>query len=110
MLAPDLAARKVIVAAYLYYVMDSPTMSDGEYDKLSQYVAEHWDKLDPVRQWQLGDAASTRAGGSHIKFTAYAVGAARNLYWQTHKRYSVYPYPTRWKKRKEDDLRYVTAV
>jgi hypothetical protein len=109
-LVPDLAARKIIVAAYMYYVLDDGPMSDHEYDAMSKYVAEHWDQLDPVRQWQLGDPGSTAAGGSHFKFTVMSVGAARELFWKRNKRCSDYPYPHKWKTDKQMKLRYVTAV
>lgn len=78
-LTPDLAARKILVAAYLYYNHDRSIMSDGEYDKLSQYVANHWDELPPIRQWCLGSAEATRATGMHFKFTTYCTAAARHL-------------------------------
>lgn len=75
-ITPDLAARKIIVAAYLYYVLDQPQMSDGEYDQLSLFVAENWDQLHPDRQWALGSPQDVRAGGSHVKFSSIAVGCA----------------------------------
>lgn len=85
-LTPDYAARKVIVAAFLYYVLDSPQMNDARYDRLSEYVADHWDELHGDRRWALRDPASIRAGGSHIWFSMLAAGAALNAYkYQTGK-------------------------
>jgi NAD-dependent DNA ligase len=52
--APDLAARPVIMAAYAYYVYDGPITDDAEYDKLCKYVADHWDELHPDQEWALG--------------------------------------------------------
>ena len=46
------AARQIILSAYLYYRCDTNVIDDGEYDKLSLFVAENWDKLDPQLQWQ----------------------------------------------------------
>jgi hypothetical protein len=109
-MTPDLAARKIIVAAYMYYVLDDSPMDDGEYDKLSQYVADHWDQLDLVRQWQLGSPGDIRASGMSIKFTVIAVCAARELFWKRNKRCSDYPYPHKWKTDRTMKLRYVTAV
>lgn len=73
--SPDLAARRLIVASYAYYVLDNPIMSDGDYDKVSQRVADKWADLDPDRQWAMGTPDDTRAGGSHFKFTTRAVMA-----------------------------------
>lgn len=109
-LAPDLAARKIIVAAYMYYVLDDGPMTDHEYDAMSQYVADNWDQVDPVRQWMMGDPDSTRASGAHFKFTVYAVCCARSLYHDRNKRCSYYPYPHKWKTDRKMKLRYVTAV
>lgn len=111
---PDLAARKVLVQAYLYYVLDAPTMSDGEYDKLSVVAADGWGQLEPVRQWQLGDPESAKAGGSHFKYTAATIGAARSEYHRQFRRHArAVPeheaHTGNWKTH-EDGLRYVTAV
>lgn len=95
--------------AYLYYVFDSPTMSDAEYDKLSYYVAEHWDQLDPVRQWQLGSPDTLRASGHHIRFTTLSVYGARSVYREAFNRPPPTSPPEEWRER-EDGLRFVTAV
>lgn len=73
---PNQAARMLICAAYLYYRCDSPVMSDGDYDKLSIYVAKNWDKLDEQLQWQLGDPDGIRATGMGILITQMGQGAA----------------------------------
>ena len=70
------AARKLIMSAYLYYRCDTNVIDDGEYDKLSLYVAENWDKLDPQLQWQLVDPDAIRATGSGILITQMGVNAA----------------------------------
>ena len=78
------AARLLIMSAYLYYRCDSPVISDGEYDKLSLYVAKHWDKLDEQLQWQLGDAEGIRATGMGILITQMGMGAAHH--WHKKKK------------------------
>lgn len=108
-MAPDLAARKVIVAAYCYYVLDAPVMSDGTYDELSKIAADGWDELDPVRRWCLGSPEDTRATGSHIRFTALAVSAARAEHIAYYRRPPDKPPPETWLQR-EDGLRYVTTA
>jgi hypothetical protein len=107
---PDLAARKILVAAYLYYVLDAPTMTDGEYDKLSIIAADGWNRLETVRQWMLGDPDSARSGGSHFKFNTYVVGAARTLHLQVHRRPTTRPYPENWQWCEEHRVHYVTAI
>lgn len=106
-LTPDLAARRVIVAAYAYYVLDQPIMSDAAYDRLSKYVANNWDELDRDRQWALDTPEDTRAGGSHIFFSQIAVGACYRELINRGKR-PRFPFPTKWKQTKKG-RRYVTA-
>lgn len=105
----DLAARKVIVAAFCYYVLDDPIMSDGRYDKLSQFVAKHWDDLHPDRRWALGSARDTRAGGSHIKYSVYAANAALSAYRVKTGRPAFRIDVRRWRETSKG-RRYATAV
>lgn len=105
---PDLAARKVIVSAYLYYVCDAPILSDAEYDRLSCVAATGWGELHPDRQWALGEPDEIRASGCGIKFSSLAVHAARTAYTQHFKRTPPFPLPTTWRER-SDGVRYVTA-
>jgi hypothetical protein len=72
------------MSAYLYYRCDTNVIDDGEYDKLSLYVAKNWDKLDTQLQWQLVDADTIRATGSGILITQMGVGAA--LAWYKKKK------------------------
>jgi hypothetical protein len=104
---PDLAARWVIVNAYLYYVLDSPLMPDADYDGWSQYVADNWKQLSPDRQWALDSPRKIRASGFHIKFSSYAVGAAEYGY-HTAFRKGPPRTPSKWLTRK-DGCRYVTV-
>ena len=80
---PNQAARLLIMSAYLYYRCDSPVISDGEYDKLSLYVAKNWDALDEQLQWQLGDRDAIRATGMGILITQMGQGAAHS--WHRKK-------------------------
>ena len=82
-MGPNQAARILIMSAYLYYRCDTNVIDDGDYDKISLYVAKNWDKLDPQLQWQLGDADSIRATGSGIIITQMGVNAA--LAWYRNK-------------------------
>lgn len=75
----DLAARKILVAAFCYYELSESVMSDGDYDALSNYVADNWNALHPDRQFCLGDAESVRASGHRFKFTTLCVAAAYKL-------------------------------
>lgn len=79
-LPPDYIARKVIINAFIYYVLDAPVIFDYEYDRFSKYVADNWDDLDPDRQWACGSADEIRSSGHHIKFSSMAVGAALNYH------------------------------
>jgi hypothetical protein len=68
-MSPDLAARRVIIAAYLYYNHAAPVVSDEAFDKTCKYVANNWDRLEPIRQWQLGSPEDLLATGHHILIT-----------------------------------------
>ena len=77
------AARLLIMSAYLYYCCDSPVIDDGDYDKLSEYVAKNWNKLSEQMQWQLGSAEDIRATGSGILITQMGQDAAHH--WHEKK-------------------------
>jgi hypothetical protein len=78
-MTPSLGARKLIMAAYLYYRRSSPIMSDAQFDKLALGVAQRWEKLDPHLQWQLGGKLDIMTSGHHIKITK--AGEAGALLW-----------------------------
>ena len=80
------AARQIIMSAYLYYRCDTNVIDDGEYDKLSLFVAENWDKLDPQLQWQLVDPDAIRATGSGILITQMGMNAALAWYNENNRR------------------------
>lgn len=106
-LSPDLAARCVIVAAYMYYVLDQSERNDSEYDNLARFVADNWDKLEDDRKWALGSPEQIRSTGSHIKYAYAAVAAA---YEQLRSRgiNPSQPFPTEWQEEAGHG-RYVTA-
>jgi NAD-dependent DNA ligase len=99
-MSPNQAARLLIMSAYLYYRCDSPVLTDDEYDKLSMYVAKHWDKLTPQLQWQLGDPDAIRATGSGILITQMGQSAAHNWHQKKTGKYGNW-YVFKWKKRHE---------
>lgn len=106
-MTPDFAARRLIVAAYAYYVLDQPIMDDGEYDKLSRFVARNWDELDRDRKWALDTPEATRSSGAHIYFPEIAVRACYLAVKENGERPRL-PFPTEWKTTKKG-RRYVTA-
>lgn len=106
--APDLAGRRLIIAAYCYYVLDSPIMSDAKYDRLSRYVAFNWYNLHPDRQWALGDPMMIRSGGSHIKFSSLAVSVALNYHKYNTGQMLEIPRDFEWRETKKG-MRYVTC-
>lgn len=84
---PDQAARWLIMSAYLYYERNCNVLSDGDYDKLSNFVADHWSELTPQLQWQLGSAEDVRATGSHILITQQGESAAITWFRNNFKHY-----------------------
>lgn len=66
----SIAARLLLMSAYLYYRRQSPVIPDSAYDALSLVVAGGWEELDEHLRWQLGDPDSVRATGAHFRITA----------------------------------------
>lgn len=105
----DWAARRVIVAAFLYYVLDEPCMDDAEYDRLSRYVAKHWDELAWERQWACKSPEAIKSSGAHIRFTSLAACAALNRYkYITGVSLRWHP-DMEWKLRQKDGCSYLTC-
>ena len=80
---PDLAARQLIIHAYLYYNRSTPLRSDAEYDSLSRYVAERWGELEPIRCHQLQSPEAILTSGHHIRITPMGERAA--IAWHLHE-------------------------
>lgn len=83
MIDADLTARKVLMAAYLYYKRDTPVLSDAENDELCEALADWW-PLVPARYKPLLDPDMTegealRTTSHHCKFTRMVEGGA--LQW-----------------------------
>lgn len=72
----DLAARRVIMSCMLYYGLETPILSDGEFDTLCRRVANEWDDLDEQRRLCLGSPDQIRATGMYVKITALAESGA----------------------------------
>jgi hypothetical protein len=78
-ISPDLAARQLSMAAFLYYRCAASPLSDDTYDALSGYVALNFDLLDPAMQERLESADAVRTTGHHIYVTRQGYEAA--LQW-----------------------------
>lgn len=78
----NIAAKKLIMSAYLYYRCDVSVLSDGDYDKLSVHVYDHWDELTDQLKWQLGDREGVRSTGIGILITQLGQDAAHSWYRQ----------------------------
>ena len=106
-MTPDYAARKLIVAAFCYYVIDDPIMTDATYDRYSQYVADHWDELSEDRRWALRSAKDVRSTGYHIWFSLMAAGAALNYHKYRTGEFLI--IDDRSIKTSRDGVKYVTT-
>lgn len=105
----DLIGRRVLMAAYMYYVLDETAMmDDAEYDRLSYLCAKHWDELDRDRQWAFDTPEDLRASGSGFFFSSACVHAVYQ--WLAENKIEpAHPMPTEWKFSKRQGTRYVTA-
>lgn len=70
----DLVARQVIMSSMLYYGLDTPFLSDGDYDDMCKILSTNWKNLNPVHQFCLGSAKKILTTGMHVKITSAAEG------------------------------------
>ena len=87
-MTPDLKARRVLMASWLYYEQSVSVITDAEFDRLCQEVADEleWGEamgecdIDPLRVFQLGTAEELRATGCHVWLTYATCGGAISWY------------------------------
>jgi hypothetical protein len=107
-ISPDWAGRQVIVAAFLYYMLDENSMSDARYDRMSYFCADYWDQMNWERQWAMKDPDSLRASGAHFRFSSLAASAALNRYkYITGVSLGWHPDMV-WRRRKKDGCSFIT--
>ena len=109
-MVPDLAARLVIMASYLYYERNSPIVSDGVFDETCKMVAAKWGELAEIRRWQLESPEAILAGGHHVKITRIGENAAIALHLAKMK---VHPHgtpipPGRWQTSRKFGCQFAT--
>lgn len=63
----SLVSRLVILSSIAYYGLDTPLVTDAQFDEWCRRVHDEWDDLDPITQWKLGDPHSVHTSGFHIK-------------------------------------------
>lgn len=104
----DLAARRILMSAFLYYRYNDPVLDDGRYDKLSQIVADNFTLLRPALQWQMESAEAIRASGYHCKITWATIGGAAHWYGAEKGR-PIIIQPGQWEWKQERGINYITA-
>lgn len=86
------------MSAVLYYGLDTPALSDAEFDAGCLRLIAEWDTLQPIRKWQLGTPELLHTTGYHIKATVASVAGAvawagikelvvPSAKWKHHKAY-----------------------
>ena len=104
----DTTARRVLMAAYLYYRHDTSIMSDGEFDEMCLRLARRWFVLDPFLKWQLGSAHDLGSGGAHLKITQACEGGA--LSWARRRLLtSLPPHGGEWNWDDARAVHWITA-
>jgi len=82
-MCPNLAARQVLMSAYLYYKRDESVLSDGENDALVVSVVNNWDKIeDRYKPLLLNDETDCKVlltSTFHCQYTKLVEGGA--LHW-----------------------------
>lgn len=74
----DLIARKVLMSAVLYYGLDQPLVSDGQYDEWCKIVSRHWSSLHQDRQWQMRSPDDVLTSGFDFRITQHTIGGTRS--------------------------------
>lgn len=108
-MSPEKSARWLVMSAYLYYQRNINVLSDGDYDAISEYVADNFDDLSEQMQWQLESPEAIRATGNGIKITKRGESAAIAWYEETVGKIpqDSIPIPYKsWKKSKKYDCYY----
>lgn len=91
--SPDLAARRLVMAALLYYEFSCNVMTDHEYDALGEFVRDHFEFIGPSmkfcigEEWAKFDGLSWTASGADFKYTQRVFYAA--LKWAEHENLAV---------------------
>lgn len=106
-ISPSLAARRAIVGAFCYYVLDDPIYSDAEWDRYCSQAASNWELLTADEQWSLGSPEEIRASGYHIRFSQRALAGALDAYELHHGSRPDW-FPQRW--RMDGKRKYLTAA
>jgi hypothetical protein len=101
-------ARRVICASVAYYQWDDSLMTDVEYDANCRLLADRWDELTPLLQWQLGSPAEIKTSGMHVKVTRAGYFSAREWVKSSTGHYPRTPR-RKWTKSKEFNLSYMEA-
>ena len=63
----SLVARLVILSSAAYYGLDTPLVSDAQFDEWCRRLHDEWDDLDEITRWKLGDPHSIHTSGFHIR-------------------------------------------
>jgi hypothetical protein len=75
-MSPDLAARRVLMSCYLYYVLDVQVWDDAAYDAAVKMIVEWWGEIESIRRWQMRAPEDIAATGHHVRLTRLTCGAA----------------------------------
>lgn len=98
--AIHVVGRLSILASIAYYGLDTPLVSDAQFDEWSRRLHDEWDDLDPVLQFKLGDPHSIHTSGYHIKCSMQDLGGLS--VWLTKKnmfRYRLAVPANSWRRR-----------
>lgn len=103
----DYMGRKLLVAGYLYEILDSICMPDTEFDQLAFFVGENFSRLSYDRQFGLVGKEYIKSASNYL-WSSYAVSASEWKYEQLFKTKPIRS-PIKWDRREKDGCSYVTA-
>ena len=88
--------RQYLIHSYLYYVQDSPVISDGEYDELCKALLGLLeDGYVPENHGYADQSALAAGSGFHIpadRYPGIVVSVARDLMKTPWKPHDIYPH------------------
>lgn len=84
-MSPNLLLKHYLMHSYLYYIKDTPVISDHEYDLICRRLLERWDGVDHPHKYLTREDALRAGTAFHLSEEAYPLitrSAAMQLYAQ----------------------------
>ena len=76
---PNMLVPYYLMHSYLYYIEDSPIVSDGEFDHICKMLLEKWDKIKHFHKHLINKDDLIAGTGYALKYPERVKNAAKHL-------------------------------